>query len=232
MSFIEENLKNVEKKICGACDLAGRKREDVTLIVVSKTRPVSMIREVIELGVRDFGENKPQELRDKYDSLPKDLSWHMIGNLQRNKVKYVVGRAVMIHSVGSYELALAIEKECAKRDVVMPCLVEVNMAHETTKGGIWPEEALDFVKSLSPLAHLKVEGLMTVAPFVPDPEENRVYFRGLRNLAVDIGRENIDNICMRHLSMGMTADYEVAVEEGATMIRVGTGILGERDYSI
>ena len=232
MSFIEENLKNVEQRIREACIRSGRSREDVTLIVVSKTKPVSMIREVLDLGPRDFGENKPQELRDKCDVLPGDMRWHMIGNLQRNKVKYVTGRAVMIHSLGSAELAEQIEKESAKRGIIMPCLVEVNMAHELSKEGIAPEDAMHFIRSISTLKHLRIEGLMTVAPYVEDPEENRNVFRSLRHLAVDIDRENIDNICMRHLSMGMTGDYEVAIEEGATMIRVGTGILGERDYSI
>ncbi len=232
MGFAADNLKNVEERISGACARAGRRREDVLLIAVSKTKPVSMIEEVMAQGVLDFGENKPQELRDKYDVLPKDLHWHMIGNLQRNKVKYVVGRACMIHSVGSLELAREIEKEAAKHDITMPCLVEVNMAQEASKGGIAPDQALDFIKSISALKHIQVEGLMTIAPYVTDPEENRVHFRGLRNLAVDINMENIDNICMRHLSMGMTGDFEVAVEEGATMIRVGTGIFGERNYNL
>lgn len=232
MHFIEENLKQVEQRIREACARSGRRREDVRLIVVSKTKPVSMIEEVIRLGIRDFGENKPQELRDKYDVLPKDLRWHMIGNLQRNKIKYVVGRAVMIHSIGSEELALAVDRECEKKGMVMPCLVEVNMAHEESKGGIAPEEAPAFVRSISDLKHLKIEGLMTVAPYVENPGENRGYFRALRNLAVDIGSQNIDNISMRHLSMGMTGDFEIAIEEGATMIRIGSGILGERDYSV
>ena len=232
MSFIEENLKDVEQRIRAACIRSGRKREEVTLIVVSKTKPVSMIREVLELGPKDFGENKPQELRDKYDQLPGDIRWHMIGNLQRNKVKYVTGRAVMIHSLGSQELALQIEKESARRGIIMPCLVEVNFAKEASKEGIMPEDAIPFIRSISTLEHVRIEGLMTVAPFVSDPEENRLCFRGLKNLAVDIKRENIDNVYMRHLSMGMTGDFEVAVEEGATMIRVGTGILGKRDYSI
>ena len=232
MHFIEENLKQVEQRIREACARSGRRREDVRLIVVSKTKPVSMIEEVIRLGIRDFGENKPQELRDKYDVLPKDLRWHMIGNLQRNKIKYVVGRAVMIHSIGSEELALAVDRECEKKGMVMPCLVEVNMAHEESKGGIAPEKAPAFVRSISALKHLKIEGLMTVAPYVENPGENRGYFRALRNLAVDIGSQNIDNISMRHLSMGMTGDFEIAIEEGATMIRIGSGILGERDYSV
>ncbi len=232
MGFAADNLKEVEQRISSACLRAGRRREDVLLIAVSKTKPVSMIEEVMGEGVLDFGENKPQELRDKYEVLPKDIHWHMIGNLQRNKVKYVVGRAVMIHSVGSKELALEIEKEAAKHDIVMPCLVEVNMAQEASKGGIAPDQAMDFVREISVLKHIQIEGLMTIAPYVADPEENRVYFRGLRNLAVDIKNENIDNITMRHLSMGMTGDYETAIEEGATMIRVGTGIFGERNYNL
>ena len=232
MDFIEENLKNVESRIARACARSGRKREDVTLIVVSKTKPVSMIQEVIRSGYRVFGENRPQELRDKADLLPADLQWHMIGNLQRNKVKYVISRAVMIHSLSSVELAQQIEKEAAKHGIVMPCLVEVNMAGESSKEGVSPDDASGFIREISTLEHVRIEGLMTVAPYVRDPEENRLWFRGLRNLAVDIDRENIDNICMRHLSMGMTGDYEVAVEEGATMVRIGSGIMGERDYSL
>ncbi len=232
MSITAENLKNVQKNIISACQRSGRDPKEVCLIAVSKTKPVSMIEEVMAEGVVDFGENKPQELRDKCDILPRNLRWHMIGNLQRNKVKYVVGRAVMIHSVGSIELAMEIQKEAAKKELVMPCLIEVNMAKESSKGGILPEDAIQFAKSLSEFSNLHVEGLMTIAPFVSDPEENRVHFRGLRNLAVDINMENIDNICMRHLSMGMTGDYEVAIEEGATMVRVGTGIFGERNYNL
>ncbi len=230
MGITADNLKKVQSNILRACQKAGRNAEDVCLIAVSKTKPVTMIEEVLSEGVLDFGENKPQELRDKYDVLPKDLRWHMIGNLQRNKVKYVVGRAVMIHSVGSFELAQEIQKEAAKKNLIMPCLIEVNMAKEASKGGIMPEDAIDFIRSVSLFPNLHIEGLMTIAPYVLDPEENRIYFRGLRNLAVDINRENIDNICMRHLSMGMTGDYEVAIEEGATMVRVGTGIFGERNY--
>lgn len=232
MGITANNLKIVEEKIAQACIRSSRKREDVRLIAVSKTKPVSMIEEVMAEGVIDFGENKPQELRDKYDILPKNLRWHMIGNLQRNKVKYVVGRAVMIHSVGSVELAAEIDKEAAKKEIIMPCLIEVNMAKEASKGGILPEDAIDFAKSIAKFLHLRTEGLMTIAPYVENPEENRIHFRGLRNLAVDINKENIDNICMRHLSMGMTGDYEVAIEEGATMVRVGTGIFGERNYNL
>ena len=225
---IAKNLREVDRRICEACARSGRRREDVTLIAVSKTKPVSMIQEAIAEGIVDFGENKPQELRDKYDELPKDLRWHMIGNLQRNKVKYVVGRAVMIHSVGSLKLAEAIEKEAAAKNIVMPCLVEVNVAGEESKGGI----ALQDTEEFAEFEHIQMKGFMTIAPFVEDAELNRVHFRALRNLAVDIGRKNIDNIMVNELSMGMTGDFEVAVEEGATLVRVGTGIFGERNYNI
>ena len=232
MSSVAENLAEIERRIEAACRRSGRRREDVTLIAVSKTKPVSMIEEAMGEGILDFGENKPQELRDKYEVLPKDIRWHMIGNLQRNKVKYVVGRAVMIHSVGSLELAETIEKEAAKKGLRMPCLVEVNIAGEETKSGIAPEETEEFMRKLAGFEHLSVKGLMTIAPYVDDPEMNRVHFRSMRNLAVDIARKNIDNIMVNELSMGMTGDFEVAIEEGATMIRVGTGIFGERDYSL
>ena len=228
--MIRENLTDVERRIKEACLRCGREPSSVRLIAVSKTKPAEMIQEAIAAGILDFGENKPQELRDKYDILPKNLRWHMIGNLQRNKVKYVVGRAVMIHSLGSDELADAIEKEAEKKDLIMPVLAEVNMAGESSKSGLTPEETEAFLRRVSSMKHLKVKGLMTIAPMTEFPEENRVYFRELRNLAVDIARKNIDNVDMYELSMGMTGDFEVAIEEGATMVRVGTGIFGARNY--
>ncbi len=228
--MIRENLTDVERRIKEACLRCGREPSSVRLIAVSKTKPAEMIQEAIAAGILDFGENKPQELRDKYDILPKNLRWHMIGNLQRNKVKYVVGRAVMIHSLGSDELAEAIEKEAEKKDLIMPVLAEVNMAGESSKSGLTPEETEAFLRRVSSMKHLKVKGLMTIAPMTEFPEENRVYFRELRNLAVDIARKNIDNVDMYELSMGMTGDFEVAIEEGATMVRVGTGIFGARNY--
>ena len=228
--MIRENLTDVERRIKEACLRCGREPSSVRLIAVSKTKPAEMIQEAIAAGILDFGENKPQELRDKYDILPKNLRWHMIGNLQRNKVKYVVGRAVMIHSLGSDELAESIEKEAEKKDLIMPVLAEVNMAGESSKSGLTPEETEAFLRRVSSMKHLKVKGLMTVAPMTEFPEENRVYFRELRNLAVDIARKNIDNVDMYELSMGMTGDFEVAIEAGATMVRVGTGIFGARNY--
>lgn len=227
-----ENYRVVEEKVENACKRAGRNREEVTLIAVSKTKPVSMIEELLPLGVRDFGENKVQELTAKEEELPKDIHWHMIGHLQRNKVKYVVDKACMIHSVDSLRLAQEISKEAVKHDLVMPVLVEVNVAGEESKFGVSVEEAPSLVEEISKLPGIHVNGLMTIAPYVEDPEENRSVFRNLRKLSVDIGEKNFDNVTMNVLSMGMTGDYEVAIEEGATHVRVGTGIFGERNYNI
>lgn len=228
--MIAENLKIVEKNIKNACERAGRDTEEVTLISVSKTKPIEMIQEAYELGKREFGENKAQEMKEKYDILPKDIKWHFIGHLQTNKVKYVVGRACLIHSVDSFHLAEAIEKESAKKNVISQILVEVNVAEEDSKFGLKSEETLDLVKQIALLPHVQIQGLMTIAPYVENPEENRQVFRKLRELSVDIEGKNIDNVSMGVLSMGMTGDYQVAIEEGATYVRVGTGIFGERNY--
>ncbi|MDY3249239.1 MAG: YggS family pyridoxal phosphate-dependent enzyme [Candidatus Choladocola sp.] len=229
--MLKENLASVEKNIAAACERSGRRREEVLLIAVSKTKPVDMIREVYEEGVRDFGENKPQELKEKYPELPSDARWHMIGHLQRNKIKYIIDRACMIHSVDSLRLAESIQEEAAKRNLVMPVLVEVNMAKEESKYGLMPEETEDFIRQISRFPNIRVEGLMTIAPFTENPEDNRIHFSNLRKLYVDIKEKSIDNVNMCNLSMGMTGDYEVAIEEGATMVRVGTGIFGQRLYS-
>lgn len=226
--MIQENISKVEKKINAACSRAGRSQEDVTLIAVSKTKPIEMIEEALACGKREFGENKAQELKQKYEALSKDIKWHFIGHLQTNKVKYVVGRACLIHSVDSYHLAEAIETESAKRDVISHILIEVNVAQEDSKFGIHEEEAMELVCAVAKLPHIKIEGLMTIAPFVENPEQNRKIFRKLYKLSVDIASKNIDNVSMGALSMGMTNDYEVAVEEGATYVRVGTAIFGSR----
>lgn len=229
--MIKENLISVENEIREACLRAGRRREDVTLIAVSKTKPVSDLEEAYALGVRIFGENKVQELADKYEVLPKDIEWHMIGHLQRNKVKYIIDKVALIHSVDSLRLAETIEKEAAKRNITVNILIEVNVAREESKFGLMPEELEEFIAKISDFSHIRVKGLMTIAPFVADSEENRVIFQRLHKLSVDIETKNVDNITMRVLSMGMTNDYAVAIEEGATMVRVGTGIFGARSYS-
>lgn len=230
--MLADNVREVERRINEACLRSGRDINDVTLIAVSKTKPVSDISQVISAGIKDFGENKVQELTSKYEVLPEDLRWHMIGHLQTNKVKYLIGKVVLIHSVDSLKLAEQIEKESAKAGLVSDILIEVNVAMEDTKFGITCEDTIALVKEISLLPHVRIKGLMTIAPYTDEPEENRIYFRKLKQLAVDISAKNIDNVDMVHLSMGMTGDYEVAVEEGATLVRVGTGIFGERDYHI
>lgn len=229
--MVVENLAEVERRVCAACERAGRPREEVTLIAVSKTKPVSMIEELLPGGTRDFGENKVQELCEKYEQLPKEIRWHLIGHLQRNKVKYVVDKACLIHSVDSLRLAETISEEAVKRQLTVPVLIEVNVAGEESKFGVSPEETEELIREIAKLPGMAVKGLMTIAPFVENPEENRVHFANLKKLCVDIKMKNIDNISMNVLSMGMTGDYEVAIEEGATMIRVGTGIFGERNYN-
>ena len=230
--MLKENLANVEKNIEQACKNAGRSRDEVTLIAVSKTKPVEMLQEIYDENIRDFGENKVQELCDKFDILPKNIRWHMIGHLQRNKVKYLVGKVQLIHSVDSLRLAEQIEKEFAKADEIANVLIEVNMAQEESKFGITSQETEELIREIAKLPHVRIQGLMTIAPFTDNPETNRVYFKNMKKLSVDINNKNIDNVNMNVLSMGMTGDYQVAVEEGATMVRVGTGIFGERNYNI
>ena len=228
--MLKENLANVEKNIEQACKNAGRSRDEVTLIAVSKTKPVEMLQEIYDENIRDFGENKVQELCSKMEQLPSDIRWHMIGHLQRNKVKYIVGKVELIHSVDTYRLAEAINIQAKKQNVIVPILVEVNIAHEESKFGISAEDAILLVEEISKLENIRIKGLMTIAPYVENPEDNRLYFRKIKQLSVDITNKNIDNVFMEILSMGMTGDYMVAIEEGATMVRVGTGIFGERNY--
>ena len=229
--MLKENYEEVQKKITEACKRAGRNREEVTLIAVSKTKPAEMVLEAYRAGVRDFGENKVQEMCEKMEVMPKDIHWHMIGHLQTNKVKYIVGKTSLIHSVDSLHLAKEIQKQAIKHDCSCDILVEVNIAGEASKFGTSRDEAISLVEEIAKLDHIHIKGLMTIAPFVDDPEDNRQYFRDIKQLSVDIAQKNIDNVSMNVLSMGMTGDYTVAIEEGATMVRVGTGIFGERDYS-
>lgn len=250
---MKDNILDVEKHIRAACDRAGRQFSEVTLIAVSKTKPNEMLEEAYSLGMRHFGENKVQELVSKYEALnttfTEIVNWHLIGHLQRNKVKYIVDKVCLIHSVDSLRLAEQIEEEAAKHNLSCDILIEVNIAGEESKFGVAPEDVLPLIQEISHMSHVRVRGLMTVAPYVENPEKNREYFRKMRQLYVDIKSKNTDNICddsnmdedtirirtsladFDILSMGMTGDYEIAIEEGATMVRIGTGIFGERDYS-
>lgn len=232
MGFISKNIEDVERRISEACQRSGRSRDEVTLIAVSKTKPVEMLEECLDEGITIFGENKVQELCEKYEQLPKNTEWHMIGHLQRNKVKYITDKITLIHSVDSLRLAQTISDDAVKKNLSVPILIEVNVANEETKFGIKPEAAEDLVREISRLPGIQIKGLMTIAPYTEKSEENRPIFRTLKQLSVDIGAKNIDNVSMSVLSMGMTGDYEVAIEEGATMVRVGTGIFGTRNYKI
>ena len=226
--MVSENLEQVKANIEAACKRVGRDPKDVRLVAVSKTKPISLIEEAIKAGQDTFGENKVQEMCDKMEVLPDNIKWHMIGHLQRNKVKYIAGKVELIHSVDSIRLAKQISDEAQKQSIEIPVLLEFNLAREESKFGFFTEETEDACREISKMPGIRVKGLMTSAPFVENAEDNRKYFKKLYELAVDIQSKNIDNISMRELSMGMTGDYVVAVEEGATIVRVGTGIFGSR----
>ena len=226
--MIKEQLEEVRERVNAACLRAGRDPKSVTLIAVSKTKPAQAVQEAYEAGARDFGENKVQEILQKQPALPQDIRWHMIGHLQRNKVHQVIGKAVLIHAVDSLRLAEQIEQEAAKRNLDVDVLLEINVAKEESKYGFFLEDAEEAIRQISSLPHVHIKGLMTIAPFVENPEEKRGIFQKLYQFSVDINDKNIDNVTMGVLSMGMSGDFEVAIEEGATMVRVGTSIFGAR----
>lgn len=227
---IKENLDLINEKITIAAEKSGRKREDVLLLAVSKTVDVPRIKEAVELGLVDLGENKPQEINWKYFEI-ENVRWHQIGHLQTNKVKYIIDKVCLIHSVDSLKLAEEISKRAKAKDITMDVLVEINIAGEEAKSGVPLSEAEELAVEISKLDNIRVKGLMTVAPFVENPEDNREYFKQMKKLFVDIKEKNYNNIDMQYLSMGMTNDYEIAVEEGANIVRIGTGLFGARDYS-
>lgn len=228
MGDIQRNLHRIQREIGQACQRAGRAEGEVTLIAVSKTKPIELLREAYDGGTREFGENRVQELLSKIPLMPSDVRWHLIGHLQTNKVRQVIGKTCLIHSVDSLKLTGEIEKESKRQDVVTDILLEVNVAREESKFGFLLEEVEEALKTIGGFPHVRVRGLMTVAPFVEDAEKNRAVFRKLYDFYVDMKTKNIDNGSMTILSMGMTGDFGVAVEEGATMVRVGTGIFGAR----
>ena len=230
--MIISNYNHIKQEVIETAKACGRNPDDITLIAVSKTKPLSCIEDLITIDVKDFGENKVQELCDKYENVSKPVNFHLIGHLQTNKVKYVVDKTCLIHSLDSIKLAKEIQKEAVKKQVVVNVLIEVNVAEEDSKFGLKVDDVIQFVEEIANYPNIHVNGLMTIAPFVENPEDNRVHFRRLKQLSLDIISKNIDNIDMNVLSMGMTNDYKVAIEEGATMVRVGTAIFGARNYSI
>lgn len=230
MSELLDNLNDVERNIEESVRKGNRQREDVTLIAVSKTKPVEMIKELYDNGIRDFGENYVQELAGKMDVLPSDIRWHMIGHLQTNKIKYIIDKVYMIHSVDSLHLAEAIGKEAVKRNLKIKVLLEVNVAGEDTKFGFTKETLFENFETINKIEGIEVLGLMTSAPYVENAEENRQYFVQLKGLMVDLQNKGMYNNSRYFLSMGMTCDYTVAIEEGAGYVRVGTAIFGARNY--
>ena len=221
MSSIKENIENINAKIEAACQRSGRKREEVLFLVVSKTIDVPRIKEAVACGMTSLGENKVQEIMDKYEPMGEGIKWHLIGHLQTNKVKYIIDKVELIHSVESIKLAEEISKRAVAKGVTANILLEVHVAGE---------ECEQMVREISVMPNIVIKGLMTVAPAVENEEENRKYFRQMKQLLVDINSKKIDNVNMTELSMGMTGDYEVAIEEGATIVRIGTGVFGARYY--
>ena len=231
---LEKNIEDVRRRIEEACMRCGRNPDEITLIGVTKTKPTDIINESIDkYGIKVIGENKVQEIMQKYDDLSKNAQLHLIGHLQTNKVKYIVDKVDMIHSVDTAHLADEISRRAGKCGVVMNTLVQVNVSGEESKSGVSPENLDELLEHISCLPNIKVSGLMTIAPvFDGNIENTRKVFKTLYNIFLDKKQKKYDNIIMENLSMGMSGDFECAIEEGATMVRVGSLIYGERNYSI
>lgn len=228
--YIKKNIDIIRQKIERAAIKSGRKSEDITLVAVSKTVASGKIVRAIDEGITELGENKVQELMEKYDIINKSCNWHLIGHLQTNKVKYIVDKVKMIHSVDRYDLAAEIHNRAQKIGKVVDILVQVNISGEQSKFGVSSDNAKELIERMSNLQNLRVRGLMTMAPYTSNPETVRNVFSGLRKLSIDIEKENINNIGIEFLSMGMSNDYEIAIEEGSNMVRIGTALFGERQY--
>ena len=228
---IAERVAAVRERIAAAAARAGRDPGAVTLVAVSKSVPVAAMREAYAAGIRHFGENRAQEARDKFPAFGDDVHWHFVGRLQTNKVKYIVRHCHLLHSLDRVALAQEVDRRASRCGRVLPCLVEVNVAGEATKAGLPPEKVIPFLQQVAGRPGLRVVGLMTVAPRADNPEEVRPVFRRLRQLLEEAAERcrGLPGIEMRHLSMGMTDDFEVAVEEGATIVRIGRAIFGERE---
>jgi len=228
--MIKENLKNIRLRIKTAANACGRNPDEVHLVAVSKTMPKEKLVAAVEAGVKTLGENYVQEAREKFNDLyTLPVAWHFIGHLQRNKAKYVVKIFDLIHSVDSLKLAREIDKQAKKTDKIQDILVQVNISEEATKSGTRAEQALEIVKDISLLENVSIKGLMTMPPYFNAPERVQPFFKALRELRNQIKDENISNVSMDELSMGMTGDFEVAIQEGATLVRIGTAIFGERN---
>ena len=228
--MVSDNVKEILEKIEISAKKSGRDINDITLIGVTKTIDVGRIKLLLDEGIYDVGENKVQELLEKYEQLDKNTRWHFIGQLQRNKVKYIIDKVKLIHSVDSLKLAEEINKRASDKNLVMDVLIEVNIANEDSKAGIKDTELKSLIQNMSKLNNISVKGLMTVAPFVENSEENRYYFGKMKKLFLDNGGDFSNNIGMKYLSMGMTNDFEVAIEEGSNMVRIGSGVFGARTY--
>ena len=226
--MIKENLKYIEDEIKKVCEKENIDKNACTLIAVSKTKPIEFIKEAYDYGIRDFGENKVQEILEKYEQLPKDIRWHMIGHLQTNKVKMILDKVEYIHSIDSLKLASVIDNEAKKKGIVVKGFLELNIVGEETKFGFSVEELNSIVEELAVFGNLRIIGLMIVAPFVDIAEKNREIFKKMKKIAVDINAKKIHNVEISELSMGMSGDYLVAIEEGSTFVRVGSSIFGER----
>lgn len=229
---IADNIKRVRAEIAEAAERAGRSPEEIRLIAVSKTKPVSEVREAVDCGMLDLGENRPQELADKFPEFEDDgVRWHMIGHLQKNKVRHIIDKAELIHSVDSEELAAEIDKRAAAIGKIQDILIQVNISGEESKSGVCAADAEELCRRISKLDNIRIKGLMTISVRGLDYDGNKRIFASLAKLADDIAAKNIDGVCMKELSMGMTHDFAAAIEAGATMVRVGTAIFGERDYT-
>lgn len=228
MNYIEENLIRLKKEIAETAAKSGRNPDDITILAATKTVPEDIINQYINMGQFNIGENRVQELTGKYENVDKRALWHFIGHLQTNKVKYIIDKVEMIHSVDRLKLAKEINKRAKAIDKIMNVLIQINIADEDSKFGIHKSKALDFAKDLCQFSNINVKGLMCLAPYVENPEKNRDYFIEMKQLLVDINGKMNNNNHMTTLSMGMTLDYKVAIEEGATIIRVGTGLFGKR----
>jgi hypothetical protein len=227
--MIHANVDTIQRRIAGACKRVGRTPDEVTLVAVSKTFPAEALREAVRAGVTDIGENYVQELLAKREQLaPEQIRWHFVGHLQSNKVRHIASWITLIHAVDNLGVAQEIDRRAARAGRVIDFLVEVNTTGEETKFGVSPDATVSFLRSLDSLTHIRVAGLMTIGPFLPDPEGSRPMFRMLQQLRDEARALHQANVTMRHLSMGMTGDFEVAVEEGATLIRIGTAIFGSR----